>query len=66
MLTEEYEIRKVIINQITKEVTPKSPGLKTSGFVLIIHVQRRFNCGEFTLIHQALRGQGVSAEEVST
>lgn len=40
--------------------------LKKSGFVLIIHVQRRFDCGEFTFIYQASRGQRVPMKEVTT
>lgn len=40
--------------------------LRKSGFVLIIHVQRRFDCGEFTFIHQASRGQRVPMKEVTT
>lgn len=40
--------------------------LKKSGFVLIIHVQRWFDCGEFTFIHQASRGQRVPMKEVPT
>lgn len=49
-----------------KRGDPQRPLFKKSGFVLVIHVQGRLECGEFTFIHQAPRGQRASLEEVTT
>lgn len=45
---------------------PQWPLCKKSGFVLIIHVQGGLECGEFTFIRQAPRGQRAALKEVAT
>lgn len=55
MLTEEYKIRKVIINQITKEVTPNSP-FKKSQVLFSSYMSKEGSIVENSLSYTRLRG----------